>query len=284
MIIGKRRAGAKHLKIGAPLRSRRRLSQQLRHITTFVVDSPSLIKNTYQFNATWSLQMDRNEIIVAAHNALIATEEPRLQLLKNSLPLSKNTSHAPIDGGSQVLSWSTWHHGGDYTTFWCGDVTTMLHHANLTDTEREQLMLEARKAISRGLIAYAVGSSLTPSIPSRPEHNIERLGLIFVKPTVYPGIETALQQIKAHGITVMYVSSDDTYTATAIAHLTGLAAKDDIALTLTAARMQAMHSRLYAGSTTVLRKRLIASYPPDSLAVVSEPLPEFWRSFRAALS
>ena len=283
MIIGKRRAAAKRLEIGTPLSSRRHLRQQLRNITTFVVDSSSLVKNTYQFHSTWSLYANKNEVVTAAHNALLTNNEPGLQSLKNSLPPSKDRAHAPINSGSQILSWSTWHNGGEYTTFWCGDITSMLHQANVTDTEREQLMLEARKAISRGLIAYAVGSSQTSFLPARPEHSIEQLGLIFVKPTVYPGIETALQQIKTRGIDIIYVSSDDTYTTTAVAHLTGLADKDDIAVSLTAGRLSAMRSRLYAKSTPALYQRLIASYPIGSLATVSAPLPEFWRNFKTAL-
>lgn len=283
MIIGKRRAAAKHLEIGTPLGSRRQLRQQLHNITTFIVDSSSLIKNTYQFSGAWSLYASRDEMISAAHNALLNNDEPGLQSLKNSLPPSKSTALSPISSGNQTISWSTWHNGGDYTTFWCGDITAMLHHADLTDNEREQVMLEARKAISRGLIAYAVGSSLTSFLPARPEHNIEQVGLIFVKPTVYPGVETTVRQIKAQGIDIMYVSSDDTYTTTAVAHLTGLSNKDAIAITITAGRLSAMHSQLYAKSTPELYQRLVASYPIGSLATVSAPLPEFWRNFKTAL-
>lgn len=283
MIIGKRRAAVKHLEIDMPLGSRRQLRQQLHAITTFIVDSSSLIKDTYQCNGTWSLYASRSDVITAAHNALLNNDEPGLRSLRNSLPPSKNMAHSPINSGSQTISWSTWHNGSDYTTFWCGDITAMLHHADLTDNEREQVMLEARKAISRGLIAYAVGSSLTSFLPARPEHNIRQIGLVFVKPTVYPGIETTLRQIKAQGIDIMYVSSDDTYTTTAVAHLTGLANKDDIAITITAGRLSAMHSQLYAKSTPALYQRLVASYPVGSLATVSAPLPEFWHNFKTAL-
>lgn len=284
MIIGKRRMRAKRLEIGTPTSSRRHLRQQLQHIRTLVVDSSSLIKDTYQFDSAWSSHMDKNEVVTATYNALIATDELKLRSLRNNLPPSKDAAHAPISGDYQTLSWSTWHHGSDYKTFWFGDITSMLHHADITDTEREELTLRARRAISRGLIAYAVGSSLTPSLPARPDHDIEQLGLIFMKPIVYPGTETALRQIKSHGIDILYISSDDTYTTTAVAHVTGLAEKDEIAVALTARRLPTMHCRLYAGSTPILYRRLIAPYPTGSLATVNVPLPEFWRDFMATLS
>ena len=283
MIIGKRRRAAKQLEIGTPLSSGRQLRQQLHSITTFVVDSSSLVKDVYRFHSTWSPYSNKATLLTAAHNALLATDNPELQLLKDSLPTNTHTTHAPVDSGNQILSWSTWHNGGEYTTFWCGDVTAMLHHANLTDTEREQVTLEARKAISRGLITYAVGSSTTTTQPTGPEHTIEQVGLIFVKPTIYPGTEIALQQIKAHGITVVYVSSDDAYTTTTIAHLTGLSTKNSVAVTLTAERLPAIKTQLYAGATPALYKRVLDSYHAGTLAVVTAPLAEFWQNFRNAL-
>lgn len=284
MIIGKRRTAVKQLRLASPLRSRRRVKQRLQHITTFVVDSSSLVRDRYDFDATWSLSMHKENIVLAAHNALTATDNPELLLLKKSLPPTKITVHTAVNSGNKKISWSTWHHGGDYETFWCGDITTMLHYANLTDTDREHIMLEARKAISRGLIAYAVGSSTSATLPTNPSHTIEQLSLIFVKPIMYSGVETTLQQIHKQGISVVYISSDDTYTTTAIAHLTGLATTNDIAVSLTPSRIARMQTKLYASATPVLRQRLVDSYPVDSIAEVTGSLPEFWRNFRKALS
>lgn len=117
--------------------------------------------------------------------ALSADVDPALQLLKESV-LSPGSYHAPIATGSSMsMAWATWHHGSDYQTYWCGDAMSLLHYAATTDTEREQFILQARKATSNGLIPYAVGVSITPSVPSKPHIGIEYAHLLYMQPSAY---------------------------------------------------------------------------------------------------
>lgn len=284
MIIGKRRQRVKQLDIGTPLRSgKRALRAQLLQVTTLVLDTSSLITDSYKFVSARSIHATQDEIITVAHNALSTTLNSKLLKLSATLPVTKNAAGPPIGGGKRSITWSTWHHGGDYMTFWFGSVTAVLHHADITDTERETIMLDARKAISRGLIAYAVGSCLTHTAPARPDHNIVDIGLIFVKPILHRGTETALKQVKARGIDIVIVSAEDTYTTTAVACVAGLTERGNIAVTLTAERINSMHSALFSGCTPALRRQLVASYPAGTVAIASVPLPEFWLEFTAAL-
>lgn len=133
---------------------------------------------------TWAVDplIDQNDVFVCAWHALLGATTPALKALQQSIPQVSTATHKPVAIGSQSdISWATWHHGKDFYTYWCGDVTAVLHNASLTDTERETVLLRARKAEAQGAIVFATGAKLTHNIPHKPEPSIEHIGLVFAR-------------------------------------------------------------------------------------------------------
>lgn len=255
-------------------------AHSLRHLTTIIIDTPSLISDHYRYVGAWSGDMESDEVTAIAAHALTGAANAMPQAMRACLPPLTQANHPPITTADHTLTWASWHQGGDYQTYWFGDVTTLLHYTDITDTEREQLTLKARKAIAEGQLAYAVGVGLTPELPHAPQPIITRVGLIFVTPSVYSGTISAIHDIKEQGIAIVYASRDDTYTVTAIAQLVGIAAKNETAITMTTGRIQAMQHTLYAGATPAAIHRLVASLPPESSLKVTGRITDFWQAAR----
>lgn len=135
-------------------------------------------------DSTWAIDMliSRDDIFACAQHALIGTTSHALKSLQASIPKVPAAAHEPVSTGTKSgIAWATWHHGKDFYTYWCGDVTAMLHNASLTDTERETTQLRARKAEAQGAKVFATGAKLTHQVPHTLEPNIEHIGLIFAR-------------------------------------------------------------------------------------------------------
>lgn len=253
-------------------------AHSLRQLTTIIVDTPSLISDHYHFVGAWSNDMESGEVIAIATHALTGATSTKPCAIRACLPPPIQAGYPPIATTDHTLTWASWHHGGDYETYWFGDITTLLHYADITDTEREQLMLKARKAIAEGQLAYAVGLSLTPGLPRTPQLVMTQVGLIFVTPSVHSGTISAIHDIKKQGIAIIYASHDDTYTVTAVAQLVGVAAKNETAITMTTGRVKAMQHTLYASATPAAIHQLVASLPSKSSLKVTGRITDFWQA------
>jgi len=133
-------------------------------------------------DSTWAVDplISQSDIFTCAQHALLGVTDFTLQVLQRSIPQVPATAHRPIStGNTSDIAWATWHHGKDFYTYWCGDVTAVLHHASLTDTERETVLLRARKAEGQGMQTFATGAKLTHQAPRAVEFDIEHIGLIF---------------------------------------------------------------------------------------------------------
>lgn len=258
-------------------------ARSLRQLTTLIVDTPNLIGDHYRYARAWSGAMESDEVVAVATHALTGATNAMPCAVRACLPLLTKAGHPPIATADHTLTWASWHHGGDYETYWFGDITTLLHYADITDTEREQLTLKARKAITEGKLAYAVGQSLTHELPHAPHQVITRVGLIFVTPSVHSGTISAIHDIKKQGIAIVYASHDDTYTVTALAQLVGIAAKNETAITMTTGRIQAIRHTLYAGATPAALHQLLASLPPESTLKVAGRITDFWQAARSLI-
>lgn len=142
-------------------------------------------QNYIKYAGTWSPQLAADDTVTSASYALAGAIDEAFQAVKVCLPPVHAPLHQPINVGHNThLTWATWHHGKEYETFWFGDVMTLLYYAHVTDTEREQLMLNARKAESRGRTAYATARNITASVPSKPQIDLTHVGLVFTAPFI----------------------------------------------------------------------------------------------------
>jgi hypothetical protein len=135
-------------------------------------------------DGTWAIDplISQSDVFVCAQHALLGATTKALKSLKQSIPQVPAAAHKPVSTGTKSgIAWATWHHGKDFYTYWCGDVTAVLHNASLTDTERETVLLRARKAEAQGALAFATGAKLTRQAPHAPESGIEHIGLVFTR-------------------------------------------------------------------------------------------------------
>lgn len=133
---------------------------------------------------TWAIDplVTEDDIFTCAHHALLGASDQAIKTLRQSLPPVSVAAHKPVSTGAKSgVAWATWHHGKDFYTYWCGDVSAIIHNASLTDTERETVLLHARKAEASGMHAFATGAKLTHQVPHTLEQHIEHIGLIFVR-------------------------------------------------------------------------------------------------------
>jgi len=147
------------------------------HTTTVIAAQKKLV-----VDSTWAVDplISQSDVFTCAQHALLGATTSTLQVLQRSIPQVPAATHTPISTGDiSGIAWATWHHGADFYTYWCGDVTAILHHASLTDTERETVLLRAHKAEGQGMQVFATGAKLTHRAPRALESNIEHIGLIF---------------------------------------------------------------------------------------------------------
>lgn len=146
---------------------------------------PTVATIAHTYVGTWSPEPTSNEVVISALRGLAETTSDEYASIKETLPPLYASPHQPIHTGDRKhLHWATWHHGSEYETFWFGDVMLLLHYAHITDTEREQLLLNARKAEASGRAAYATGRCITSSVPLKPSVNITHIGLVFTAPVI----------------------------------------------------------------------------------------------------
>jgi len=147
--------------------------------TTSVVSDQKII-----IDGTWAIDplISQSDVFACAQHALLGATTSALKSLMRSIPKVPAAAHEPVSTGTKSgISWATWHHGKDFYTYWYGDVASMLHHASLTDTERETMLLRARKAETQGTLVFATGAKLTHKAPHTLETGIEHIGLVFAR-------------------------------------------------------------------------------------------------------
>lgn len=154
-------------------------------VTAQIDATPRKHSDEIVYAGAWSPDLAEHDIATSASHALIGAVDETYGVVKACLTQARTSTQQPINiGHNKHLTWATWHHGREYETFWFGDVTALLHYAHITDTEREQLMLNARKAASRGQTAYATARAITVAVPSKPQINLTDVGLIFTAPII----------------------------------------------------------------------------------------------------
>jgi hypothetical protein len=144
--------------------------------------TPVTLSEKFTIDNTWAVDplISQNDIFACAQHALIGAPTQTLKSLQRSIPQVPAAAHKPVSTGDKSgIVWATWHHGKDFYTYFCGNVTTVLHNASLTDTEREATLLRARKAEAQGALVFATGAKLTHQAPHTLEQNIEHIGLVF---------------------------------------------------------------------------------------------------------
>lgn len=256
--------------------SKHKLAEQVAAITTLIIDTPSLATGEMVFDRALSFNNSTDDTIATANRALSGTDNALSRALKSS-----SQGHISIISG-RVLG-TVWHHGTRYTSAWIGKPTAIAHHADLTDTEREQLLLECRKLAAHGSDVYAVAEASHDAAPTTYRGARAKIvGLLVFHPQLHHTIEETVAAIHQAGIAIVYASKDSEHTVQMFA-TASLIAPNSIPFTYRPGRTLPNDGVLYASLTDKKRAEIIHHYPATSVLVVNEPLPVFWKSFTTFL-
>lgn len=248
-------------------------------IRTIIIDTHSLSNEQLSLDRAIRYGGSGHDPLTVAQRALVGQRS----ILAPALP-TLTSATAPVAILSGRVQGTVWHHGAAFTAAWVGPATSIAHHANLTDTEREQLLLQCRKLAAHGSTVYAVAYSEHAKAPtSYNKTDAQVVGLLVLHPHVHHGTEEVIARIREAGIAIVYASKDTEHTVQSFAAASLLAPNHAAPFVYRPGRTLPVNAELYASLTATIRQKLITSYPSEHTLVVDEPLPEFWHTFATFL-
>lgn len=256
------------------------LKRKARAITTIIIDTPALTDGSYTLQRIMPLTHSTADILRAAHDALSNQDDTLAHHLSAALPPVSRSSHKPITSSLDPVHHTTWHNGATYTTYWFGDPIVLLQRSGLSDTEREHIRLMIRKLSTGGDCLYATAVSTSREWHPHQATPVDLLGLVALRPKVYPGTLAVISAMKRQGITIIYASSQYDATVLAVARTAQLVPRT-IVSARHASRTLPMHERLYSELTHAEKKHLVSQFSLPSAVAVNEPLTVFWRAYLA---
>lgn len=257
------------------------LLQRIRSISTLVIDTDCITDGTLHFDRTVGYDDHSSQDTVdAALHALVGNTSTLATTLRQALP-NHNTPYDPVAHHDATYLSSTWHHGERYQTYWIGEPAQLLSAIDLTDNEREKLVVSTRKASLSGETVYLVGKSLSATPPSSLRSaKIELVGALHLRPRVFSGIEAAFAQCRERGIQIVYASSDSEHLVRTLADVTCLVSRATLPYVPSTKSSSLSTTRpVYAELSAAQQKRLLDSIASDDTLVVREAFPKFWKEF-----
>ena len=129
-----------------------------------------------------TVQGSREHVIRCASKALSHQTDEQARKLREFLPGVTVDTHAPTlfrQEGSTF--WSSWHYGGHFQFFAVG-LTDLMMACDLTENERESLILQTRRAsVHNEKVSLVVSGKLKEQPHSVPTHSLTCNGLLFIR-------------------------------------------------------------------------------------------------------
>ena len=260
------------------IRTTAALRRKAQHITTIIVDTDNLTSGAVSFDRAIPLGGSTSSVVAMARRALANNEGPLTAALE-ATPV--NTAVKSFSG--QTLG-AVYHHGESFTSVWVGKPTTLAHHAGLTDTEQERLLLQARKLAAHGSIVYAVAEASSIKVPtSLKDVTVKIVGLLLFHPQLYHGTEEAVARIREANKRIIYVSKDPEHTVLQFATLSLITNQSSVPFVYRPGRALPKSAACYAALSDDTRAEVVAQFPKESTLIVEGPLPDFWQGLSALL-
>lgn len=262
------------------LRTKTVLTRRASHITTFIIDTSALTNGKLLFDRTVPYGGSKHDVLATARKAVTSHQPSAL-----STAIGQNSSRSlPVSIISDRVQGTVWHHGEGYSAAWVGKPTSIAHHADLSDTEREQLLLHIREISAHGSQVYAVAMSDHHTQPhSYNGSNATVIGLLVFHPQMYDTVETTVAAIRQKGFTIVYASKDSEQTVQTLAKASLIEAHAANTFVYRPGRKVPPDYTLYASLTDKARQSLMATYDPTTMLEVTEPITDFWPMFKSFL-
>ena len=256
------------------------IRRRIQAVTHLIIDTGQLSDDSLVFDHAWSLDGELAEVKDSARRALVGTASPRMMHLRSALGDVDPQPHEPVSHDEGRLTSSVWHHGEVYQSYWLGDPERILQIADLTEAEREAILMKVRKASRDGQLVYATGRAMAAELPHTP-HSYRRtqklvsIGLLYFTPQLYPDTTQAVRKLQTYGITVIYASCDARHMVEAIAPLAGISSRQAIPIVSTHGGHLPLDQVYYAELSNAEIQRIFHYYPEGSVILARHPLPEF---------
>ncbi len=256
------------------LRIPQSVRERTRRITTLIVDTPCLTDLSLTYSHTWSLHESTSEVLTDALRALVGhtgTEAHRIRLALNQpSPLSHPVELDETNG----IYTTTYHRGDMFEHVSLGDVKTLLRQCDITENERERIILTAREQAHTGHVVYAVAHATSKLKRAPQAKSFSFAGLVSFSVKLYPNTELAIERLREMGFTLVYASSDSSEIVSTLAHASCLAPVSVLPVRSVSHHVPAGQP-LYSELSEREKAHLVAHYPSDATLVVMHPLSVF---------
>lgn len=189
------------------------VKKHIQNIRTIVVDVAHLSNGVVSINSTWTIAS--TDPLKTAAMATVATKDPLRGALAAALPESAAPTQ-PIKSFSGRIDYCSWYLGDKYEVYAAGSISRILHLCDLTENERELILLESRRLSSSGQIAFATASGIL-SNPDPAPGTMTFDGLVICNLQIYEGTQAAVEGLRKLGIDVILMTSEPEDMATLIA-------------------------------------------------------------------
>ncbi len=268
-----------YLGLAPTVRNKTAVRRQAQRITTVIVDTKALTSGELTFDRAIPLVGSEKSVIETAHHALAGHEGMLVAAL--GVESKKSTSIKLFSGRA---TGSLRHQGELFAGAWIGKPTTIAHQAELTDTERERFLMQARQLAAHGSMVYAVARSYSKQAPnSFRDVSVEIVGLLLFHPQLYHGTEEAVARIREADIDIVYVSRDPEHTVLEFATLSLITNQSVVPFVYRPGRALPESAVCYASLSEKAYNQVLARFPKESTVIVDEPLPAFWRGLSSFL-
>ena len=248
-------------------------------IQTIIVDTNNLATGTLRFSHSVVAIGSDARLRQAAAKALAGHDTAESRTIMQALDASA-AKIEPIAAPNDIVLGSVWHHGEGFEAVWIGSLASITHYADITENEREKLHMLGAKLAHEGTVAYAVASSKSASQPHRyRDVRATYLGLLMFRPTLYPGTEQTVADIRAHDIQIVYASQNPEHVAQSFAHLSCITTGPAVAYRYRRGHPLPLDRLLYAHLPAAQRQQIINHYGTDAL-VVRGSLVAFWQQLK----
>jgi magnesium-transporting ATPase (P-type) len=238
-------------------RSVRQATALATSLRTIVVDTAHLTDGGQRVTQSWVATQEPANPQKTAYLATIASTSPLMRGLHKATH-EPSSIEKPAAAGSEEVEWSAWHDGSHFHLTVVGSIERMLHLCEVTENEREQIILQARKLSRSGMIVYATARG-TSDRSALPTDNLNFEGLVACALTLLPGTTQAMSDLRTRGINIIYITSEPEDIATGIAHIAGLTTHPKSARHADFATSS--DHTIYAHANRVNTRRIIASLP-----------------------
>lgn len=256
------------------------LTQRAATITNIIVDSANLTSGELSFDRAITFGDTTKDPLETARVALATHPASHLHTAIGT----STVASSPVEAIRERVQGTIWHHGETFIGAWIGKPTSIAHHANLTDNEREQLLLRSRELAAHGSQVYAVATSAHLVAPhSYKGARATVVGLLVFHPHIYPGTEAAVAALHAQGITITYASKDSEHVVQTLARTSLISSGTAVPFVFRPGRRVPEGEPLYASLSEKSYQSLIATFAPCTTVIVQEPLPSFWHAFSTFL-